>query len=104
MQLVAHGWKPSTQSDLPLWRKLLLPTRTWGKITRPLSRQRNGGAEARAVELRTLATLEEALEFSRTASGAKVEHSPWAENSGLEEVPTARLHAFADSAAVARFN
>jgi hypothetical protein len=98
-QLLAHGWAPPDSTDLPLWRKLVSPTRVWGKISRTLSpNPQTGSMELHQwPELREVATLDEALEFCATANGPKLEDSSWVDQLGLETISDVSSAAYVSS-------
>lgn len=86
--------------DEPLWRKLLSPSRVWGRVSRALAGRRNGAADAAegGAVAPMFAEVGEALEYARAARGPKVAESTFAAPLGLREVASRPEGASASSA------
>ncbi|MCA1817682.1 MAG: glycosyltransferase [Acidobacteria bacterium] len=88
-QLRARGWvAPTAPPDLPLWRKLLSPSRVRGKLARAL-RGADGAAAAASPDEPAppiFESVEDALDYARTSRGERVEQCPWAEYLEMKEV------------------
>jgi hypothetical protein len=93
-QLAARGWQPAPAAPhTPLWRKLLSPSRVWGRVSRAVGKAGGAAAEGGRDECPSFPTVEAAVDYARTARGAEVEASPWAEPLDMEELPMPALRA-----------